>query len=181
MAKRKTLFNSSKNIKRREFIKIAATAAAAVAVPVLAQVQTDVGTLDKEQAAKSFPSKSPYSPYAGRDFPTRPLFGDTHTHTSFSMDAGALARCSSEGSLSFCQRRRNYGFQRPAGKTVSAARLPSCCRSFRQHGLLSPTFCRRPQLAGRSDRPSLVRHDPKWERCRSGHRDHRELLSGKVS
>ena len=90
MAKRKSLFNSSKNIKRREFIRIAATAAAAVAVPVLAQVQTDVGTLDKEQAAKGFPSKPPYSPYAGRDFPTRPFFGDTHLHTSFSMDAGAF-------------------------------------------------------------------------------------------
>ena len=90
MAKRKTLLNSANGIKRREFIRIAATVAAAVAVPVLAQVQTDVGTLDKEQAAKAFPSKSPYSPYAGRDFPTRPFFGDTHTHTSFSMDAGAF-------------------------------------------------------------------------------------------
>jgi hypothetical protein len=90
MAKKKTLFNSAKGIKRREFIKIAAAAAAAVAVPVLAQVQTDVGTLDKEEAAKGFPSIPPYSPYAGRDFPTRPFFGDTHLHTSFSMDAGAF-------------------------------------------------------------------------------------------
>jgi hypothetical protein len=90
MAKRKTLLNSANGIKRREFIRIAAAAAAAIAVPVLAQVQTDVGTLDKEQAAKGFPSKPPYSPYAGRDFPTRPFFGDTHLHTSFSMDAGAF-------------------------------------------------------------------------------------------
>jgi hypothetical protein len=90
MAKKKPLLNSAKKIKRRDFIKIAAATAAAVAVPVLAQMQTDVGTLDKEQAAKAFPSKPPYSPYAGRDFPTRPFFGDTHTHTSFSMDAGAF-------------------------------------------------------------------------------------------
>ena len=33
--------------------------------------------------------KAPYSPYA-RDYPTRPYFGDTHLHTSFSMDAGAF-------------------------------------------------------------------------------------------
>ena len=31
-----------------------------------------------------------YSPYAGRDYPSRPLFGDTHLHTSFSFDAGAF-------------------------------------------------------------------------------------------
>ena len=35
------------------------------------------------------PGKAPYSPYA-RDYPTRPYFGDTHLHTSFSMDAGAF-------------------------------------------------------------------------------------------
>ena len=51
---------------------------------------TDIGTLDKETAAKVFPARAPYSPYAGRNFPTRPYFGDTHTHTSFSMDAGAF-------------------------------------------------------------------------------------------
>jgi Protein of unknown function (DUF3604) len=34
--------------------------------------------------------KPPYSPYVDRDFPTRPFFGDTHLHTSFSMDAGAF-------------------------------------------------------------------------------------------
>jgi len=33
--------------------------------------------------------KAPYSPYA-RDYPTRPYFGDTHLHTSYSMDAGAF-------------------------------------------------------------------------------------------
>src|SRR6476659_9438296 len=62
-------------------------------LPTLAAEETaqpDVGTLDKASAAKAFPAKPPYSPYAGRDFPTRPFFGDTHVHTSFSMDAGAF-------------------------------------------------------------------------------------------
>jgi len=57
-----------------------------LALPAVAQ---DTGTLDKESAEKTF-AKRPYSPYAGRNFPTRPFFGDTHLHTSFSFDAGAF-------------------------------------------------------------------------------------------
>ena len=44
---------------------------------------------DRASAEKAFKQR-PYSPYAGRSFPTRPFFGDTHLHTSFSMDAGAF-------------------------------------------------------------------------------------------
>ena|ERR1700722_19758166 len=49
---------------------------------------TDIGAFDKEAADKAF--KKPYSPYAGRGYPTRPFFGDTHLHTSYSFDAGAF-------------------------------------------------------------------------------------------
>src|SRR6476660_3740529 len=68
-----------------------AVAASLVATAVAAhEVTTDIGTLDKEAVEKAFPVKPPYSPYAGRNFPVRPYFGDTHLHTSYSMDAGAF-------------------------------------------------------------------------------------------
>jgi hypothetical protein len=74
---------------------VALAVGATTALPAMAQQpaapgQHDVGTLDKGAAERVFPAKPPYSPYAGRNYPTRPFFGDTHLHTSFSMDAGAF-------------------------------------------------------------------------------------------
>jgi len=45
---------------------------------------------DKATAESVHSAKPNYSPYAGRNFPTRPFFGDTHLHTAYSMDAGAF-------------------------------------------------------------------------------------------
>ncbi|MBW2503573.1 MAG: DUF3604 domain-containing protein [Deltaproteobacteria bacterium] len=47
----------------------------------------DIGQADKETIDKALGGK-PYSPYANVKYPKRPLFGDTHLHTGFSMDAG---------------------------------------------------------------------------------------------
>ncbi len=50
---------------------------------------SDVGTITRERL-EGVVQKRPYSPYANRNFPTRPLFGDTHLHTAISFDAGML-------------------------------------------------------------------------------------------
>jgi hypothetical protein len=75
------------DMSHRLFARTAMTTALCVAIPALAH---DAGSIDKAALEKVHPSKPAYSPYAGRNFPTLPLFGDTHLHTSFSMDAGAF-------------------------------------------------------------------------------------------
>ena len=78
---------------RKQNLLILALAAASLTLPAFAteqSVATDAGTLDKESADRVNPAKPPYSPYAGRNFPTRPFFGDTHLHTSYSLDAGVF-------------------------------------------------------------------------------------------
>jgi hypothetical protein len=59
-------------------------------LPAVVANPQDAGTADKARLDRVHPSKPAYSPYAGRNFPTRPFFGDTHLHTGFSMDAGAF-------------------------------------------------------------------------------------------
>jgi hypothetical protein len=74
----------------------AAALTLALSVPTLAQI---TGTPPE----RVFP-KPPYSPYAGRNYPTRPYFGDQHLHTGFSMDAGAFgARLTPEDAYRFAR------------------------------------------------------------------------------
>jgi hypothetical protein len=44
-----------------------------------------------------------FSPYAGRNFPTRVLWGDTHLHTAISVDAGTMNRIGQEDALRFAR------------------------------------------------------------------------------
>ena len=86
---------------------------------------------------ESFPKKS-YSPHAGRNFPTRVFFGDTHVHTGASMDAGAFgARLGPEDAFRFASGEEVTAANGMRVKLVAAARFPRGRRSLRQHGLLS--------------------------------------------
>ncbi len=117
--------NQQFNIRR---VTAAGLVAACLFVTVAASqdVTTDIGTLDKATAERMFPAKPPYSPYAGRTFPTRPYFGDTHTHTSYSMDAGAFgARLGPKDAYRFAKGEEIVVVQRTACQALAAAGFPS--------------------------------------------------------
>jgi hypothetical protein len=44
-----------------------------------------------------------FSPYAGRFYPTRPLWGDQHLHTEISVDAGTMCRLGQEDAYRFAR------------------------------------------------------------------------------
>jgi len=44
-----------------------------------------------------------FSPYAGREYPTRVFFGDTHLHTSVSVDAGTMNRVGQEDAYRYAR------------------------------------------------------------------------------
>ncbi len=44
-----------------------------------------------------------FSPYVGRNFPTRLLWGDQHTHTAISVDAGTMCRLGQEDAYRFAR------------------------------------------------------------------------------
>jgi hypothetical protein len=69
---------------------LCAAIAATLLLAAPARTETDAGQPGKAALEKAYPARVGYSPYAGRNFPTRPYFGDTHLHTSYSMDAGAF-------------------------------------------------------------------------------------------
>jgi len=49
------------------------------------EYQAQEGQLDS-----LYPEDKPYSPYVNREFPERPLWGDSHLHTALSVDAGGF-------------------------------------------------------------------------------------------
>ena len=63
---------------------------AALSLSMATQVHADMTRAVTKDDVKDTIKSPGYSPYAGRNFPTMPLWGDTHLHTSNSLDARAF-------------------------------------------------------------------------------------------
>jgi hypothetical protein len=69
-----------------------------LAAPALAQ-----DSIPSEEAVAHAHGGGSFSPYAGRDFPTRVLWGDQHLHTSVSVDAGTMCTLGQEEAFRFAR------------------------------------------------------------------------------
>lgn len=73
----------------------------ALSMPAIAQIPPP--EKQEQLLSEAYTGKS-YSPYAGRSFPSRPLWGDSHLHTGNSFDAGAFgARLQPEDAYRFAR------------------------------------------------------------------------------
>ena len=87
-----------KTITRIIFAMLAVCVLALPATNALAQDHTP----NKEHVAELF-GKQQYSPYAGREYPTRVFWGDTHLHTAVSVDAGTMCTVGQEDAFRFAR------------------------------------------------------------------------------
>src|SRR4030095_16914546 len=87
------------NIHRIRVSAIASLACVAFGAPA-------VFAVDQAACKKATPPQQgavEFSPYVGRDYPTRVLWGDTHLHTAISVDAGTICRLGQEEAFRFAR------------------------------------------------------------------------------
>ncbi len=77
-------------------------AIATMAMAVSSSVWGNEFSQDKEDVTQVLGQKT-YSPYAGRDFPTKVFWGDSHLHTAVSVDAGTMCTVGQEDAFRFAR------------------------------------------------------------------------------
>ena len=169
------------------FATAAVSAMMTVAVPharaqdSATQAATDIGTLYRDEVAPLY--KPPgYSPYAGRSYPTRVLWGDTHLHTANSLDAAAFGNTlGPEPAYRFA---RGEEVVSSSGQPVKLSRpLDFLVIADHAEGLGSTEEIKKanPLLDGRPDAQTLARLDGggRRERRHGSDRDY-PLASGRA-
>ena len=132
----------------------------------------------RKSAEKVFPAKRAYSPYAGRNFPTRPLFGDTHLHTMFSFDAGAFgARLVPSDAYRFAKGEEIMASSGQPAKLSRPLDFLVVADHSDNMGFFPDLLAGKPEILADPDRPPLVRHDPGGSRRRRSDRNDRCLLA----
>ncbi|MGB3562582.1 MAG: DUF3604 domain-containing protein [Thermoanaerobaculia bacterium] len=59
--------------------------------------------IPSKEAVADRMAKAEFSPYVGREFPTRVFWGETHLHTAVSVDAGTMCRVGQEDAYRFAR------------------------------------------------------------------------------
>jgi len=133
---------------------LCATALQAVALGANAQVQDVLPT--KEGVAEIFTTDH-FSPYVGRNFPTRVLWGDTHLHTEVSVDAGTMNRVSQEDAYRFARGEQittTHGLQARLGRPLDWLVIADHAEMY---GLMPQLLAGDPEiLSNPQDRKSVV-------------------------
>jgi len=80
-----------------------ATTLVAVFFPATLFAQEVPDVLPSPEGVLTIFQKDHFSPYAGRNFPTRVYWGDTHLHTQVSVDAGTMNRLTQEQAFRFAR------------------------------------------------------------------------------
>ena len=114
------------------------------------------GDVAKAHAAPAF------SPYAGRNYSTRPLFGDQHLHTAISVDAGTMNRLGQEEAYRFARGEEvvsTHGLKAKLSRPLDWLVIADHAEMY---GLM----------------PNLLAGDPDLLATPQGKRWHRELTSG---
>ncbi len=135
-------------------------AACALASAAWAQEPGNHEALTKDDIANI--TKPEYSPYAGRNFPTHVLWGDTHLHTAISVDAGTMNRIGQEDAFRFA---RGEEITTTHGLRVKLSR-PLDFLVISDHAEMYGLM------------PQLLSGDPKILATEAGRRWYDELMSG---
>ena len=117
-------------------------------VPAHGVVEDHYGDVGRMKLGEPTPAAKDYSPYAGRKYPIRPFFGDTHLHSANSGDAfGAGNRFTPE---------ETYRIARGEEVVSTTTRLCRHLRPLRGIGAADTGVWGQPGLHGRRDPAALA-------------------------